>query len=52
MLARTDVGVIIPGKHDQPMLLESANRIVQAELQGPAGWNEAIQKLLSELNGE
>lgn len=52
MLARTDVGVIIPGKHDQPMLLDSANRIERPALQGPAGWNESIQKLLSELDGE
>ena len=51
MLACTDVGVIIPGKHDQPMLLESGNRILRPGSHGPAGWNEAIQELLSELNG-
>ena len=48
MLASTDVGVVIPGKHNQPMLLESANRILNPVLHGPAGWNEAMQQLLSE----
>lgn len=48
MLACTDVGVIIPGKHNQPMPLESGNRVLKPESRGPAGWNEAIQMLLSE----
>lgn len=48
MLACTDVGVIIARKHDHPMALESGNRILKTESPGPAGWNEAMQTLLSE----
>ncbi len=53
MLARTDVAVVIPGKHDHPMALESGNRVLRPDAFGPVGWNEAMQALLSEAeNGE
>jgi mannosyl-3-phosphoglycerate phosphatase len=59
MLAMTDIAVIIPGKHEHPMTLNSQNRILKPALPGPAGWNEAMLTLLAEqqdnprtVNGE
>ena len=42
MLAATDIAVIIPGKHNHRMTLESQNRILRPVSAGPAGWNEAM----------
>ena len=47
MLAATDIAVIIPGKHNHRMTLESQNRILRPESAGPAGWNEAILRILA-----
>jgi mannosyl-3-phosphoglycerate phosphatase len=48
MLATTDIAVIIPGRHEHNMTLESQNRILRPEAAGPAGWNEAILGILAE----
>lgn len=48
MLAETDVGVIIPGKHKHDMTLDTQNRILRPTSAGPAGWNEAMLALLAE----
>jgi mannosyl-3-phosphoglycerate phosphatase len=48
MLASTDIAVIIPGRHDHPMTLESNNRILRPSEPGPAGWNEAILDILAD----
>ncbi len=48
MLATTDIAVVIPGKHPHDMNLQSTNRVVRPTLPGPAGWNDAIIRILSE----
>ena len=52
MLASTDIGVIIPGKHKHRMDLTSQNRILRPKLPGPAGWNEAILSVLNEQQAD
>ena len=48
MLACTDVAVVIPGKHEHDMTLDTQNRILRPTSPGPAGWNEAMLVLLAE----
>ena len=50
MLASTDIAVIIPGKHKHRLNLQSHNRILSPASPGPAGWNEAMLELLTELH--
>lgn len=49
MLAATDIGVIIPGRHRHSMDLTSDNRILRPVQAGPTGWNEAMLQILAEL---
>ncbi|MFK7888257.1 MAG: HAD-IIB family hydrolase [Gammaproteobacteria bacterium] len=49
MLASTNVAVIIPGRHNFRLELNSKNRVLRAASPGPAGWNEAMLTLLAEL---
>ncbi|MEN7342153.1 MAG: HAD-IIB family hydrolase [Pseudomonadota bacterium] len=46
MLNSTDIAVIIPGHHNQPMDLDGTNRVVKAGESGPVGWNEAVLGLI------
>jgi mannosyl-3-phosphoglycerate phosphatase len=48
MLASTDIAVIVKGKHEHRMSLESKNRVLRPASPGPAGWNEAILAILAE----
>ena len=48
MLASTDIAVIIKGKHEHRMSLESQNRVLRPPSPGPRGWNEAILAILAE----
>ncbi len=48
MLASTDIAVVIPGKHSHAMTVNVGNRVINAKLPGPAGWNESILSLLAE----
>ena len=48
MLAATDVAVIIPGRHGQPMPLNSNNRILRPVAAGPAGWNKAMLSIIAD----
>ena len=48
MLASTDIAVVIPGKHEHRMTLESQNRVLRPTMPGPAGWNDAILAILAE----
>lgn len=50
MLATTDIGVIIPGRHRHSMELTSDNRILWPADAGPTGWNEAMLQILAELD--
>ena len=52
MLASTDIGVIIPGKHEHRMSIDSKNRVLRPTSPGPAGWNEAILTILAERRDE
>ena len=49
MLATTDFGVVIPGRHRHSMDLVSDNRILRPADAGPTGWNEAMLQILAEL---
>ena len=48
MLASTDIAVVIKGKHEHRMILDSQNRVLRPASPGPAGWNEAILAILAE----
>ncbi len=48
MLAATDIAVIIPGRHEQPMPLASGNRILRPGKAGPTGWSAAVLEILAE----
>ncbi len=48
MLAMTDIAVIIPGKHEHRMNLQTENRILRPASPGPVGWNEAMLAVLTE----
>lgn len=48
MLASTDIAVLIPGKHEHRMTLNSNNRVLTPSSPGPTGWNEAMMSLLAE----
>lgn len=50
MLSRTDIAVIIPGKHKHRMELRSQNRILRPSSAGPVGWNEAMLTLFKEID--
>ena len=50
MLATTDIAVIIPGHHGQPMPLCSNNRVLRPAATGPAGWNDAMLEILAEYS--
>lgn len=49
MLAGTDIAVIICGKHDHPMNLNTNNRVLRPTMPGPTGWNEAMLTILTDL---
>ena len=48
MLANTDIAVLIPGRHQHRMTLNSDNRVLTPASPGPVGWNEAMTSLLAE----
>jgi mannosyl-3-phosphoglycerate phosphatase len=55
MLEAASRGVIVPNPHRPalaPLAGEADGRIIRAEAPGPAGWSEALRRVLSEMGLE
>jgi mannosyl-3-phosphoglycerate phosphatase len=50
MLAAADIAVIIRRKNGEAMTLESTHRSFTTEQPGPAGWNDAVIRILNEIS--
>ena len=53
MLEAADIAVVIPPAHGEPLRLEDGKNAIYPNLPGPAGWQQAIEKILQEgrVNG-
>lgn len=49
MLSATDIAVVIPGRRNPMMTIDTHKRVLRPTLPGPAGWNEAMTLLLTEI---
>lgn len=50
MLGAADIAIIIRRKDGAAMTLESGGRVITTELPGPAGWNDAVIRILNEMS--
>lgn len=53
MLRAADIAVVIPARHDTPMVLAGHAQVLRPSLPGPQGWRDAMQTIVDQhLHGE